>query len=177
MKKQTLNLLEDVISTAGEWISLEISSDSLYLEFSNTQLYNDDYPNSTELTLRFGKNIMLNIYYNNLEDIEPLVENNVLTFSFKEFSFKLKNEEFKFQDINYLNDMKELYKFCLNLNNNKYCDFILVFNLENFGILVGGDILSVFNDFEYLNEFDIKNLSNKWCRDYLRDQTFSLKKC
>ncbi len=169
MKIQNLKLLEEIISTCGNWTCLEIAPDSIYLEFSNTQIYNDDYPNSTELILRFGENTLLNIYYDEIEDIKQLVnEDNTLNNSFKEFSFKLKKEEFKFQNIEYRETLKKNYKKYLSLNNNEYSDFTLSFELEKFAIFVGGDLLNLFNDFESLTEFDIKKLSNKWCRHYLK---------
>lgn len=168
MKIQNLKLIEEIIATCGNWTSLEITPDSIYLEFSNTQIYNDDYPNSTELVLRFGENTILNIYYNDIYDIKKLInKDNTLNNSFKEFSFKLKKDEFKFQNINYTQTLKKQYQKYLKLNNNENSDFTLSFKLEKFAITVGGDLLNLFNDFESLTESDIKKLSNKWCREYL----------
>lgn len=168
MNLKNLKLIEEIISTCGIWTSLEITPDSIYLEFSKTQIYNDDYPNSTELVLRFGENILLNIYYNDKEDIKQIInENNTLINSFKEFSFKIRKEEFKFQNIKYTQKIKKQYKKSLNLNNNENTDFSLSFKLEKFAITVGGDLLHLFNDFESLSENEIQNLSNKWCREYL----------
>ena len=167
MKQESLKLIEEVISTCGRWVCLELSPESLYFEFADVQLYNEAYPYSNNLTLRFGENLFFKIYYNTKESLDSIIEEDNFN-SYKEFSFNLKQDMFKFQDIKFLDILENKYENSFSLNtNNPICDFILTFDLEDVGIIVGGDLLNFFNDFESLNESDIRKLSNKWCVYYL----------
>ncbi|MDD3408942.1 MAG: hypothetical protein PHX85_04845, partial [Methanobacteriaceae archaeon] len=84
MEKKSLNLIEDIISTAGRWTWLEISNDALYFEFKDVQIFNpkndtnkfEDF--SSEIAIRFGENIFLAIFYNDIKDVEFLGLSNDL---------------------------------------------------------------------------------------------------
>lgn len=193
MEKKSLNLIEDIISTAGRWTWLEISNDALYFEFKDVQIFNPKNDtnkfedSSSEIAIRFGENIFLAIFYNDIKDVEFLGLSNDLqnlmksdTINFKdnlmnfhkEFSLKIVKNQFKFQDRDYLKAIANFYenKKILVENyedgNNGY-DFLLCFTVNNVSIAVGGNNIHFFNDFEQLNDEDIKNLSNKWCLYYL----------
>ena len=43
------------------------------------------------------------------------------------------------------------------------CDFLLTVALDKIAIVCGANQLHFFNDFESLNDEDIKKLSNQWC--------------
>ena len=193
MDLKSLNLIEDIISTSGRWTWLEISPEALYLEFKDVQLFNPKNETikfedlSSEIAIRFGENIFMAIFFNEIEDVkflglsdnlQDLMESNIINFkdnlmSFhKEFSLNIVKNQFKFQDRDFLKAIASYYK---NKNilvenyeegNNGY-DFLLCFTAGTVSIAVGGNNIHFFNDFERLNDEDIKNLSNKWCVYYL----------
>ncbi len=180
MNKKTYNLLEDVISTSGRWTALEVVNDSIYIDFSDVQLYNISYdkdPNLSsgcEISIRFAENSLFSIFYNNDEDVEFIKEAKGLDNNFLiELNKKLDEGQFKFQNIDFSNKLCENFQnelvFLDNINdtNMEVPDFILSFSCENLAICIGGDSLNFFNNFESLNDNDILELSNQWSRYYL----------
>ena len=85
--------------------------------------------------------------------------------------FKKEIRGFKFQDEDYSSNLTKKYKKEIVLaqlpNKKDSYDFLLSFELENFAIIVKGDIISCFNDFESLSDGDIKRASNDWILYYL----------
>ncbi|WP_461461694.1 hypothetical protein [Methanobrevibacter sp.] len=180
MNKKTYNLLEDVISASGRWTALEVVNDSIYIDFSDVQLYNISYDNDSnlssgcEISIRFAENSLFSIFYNNDEDIEFIKEAKGLDNNFLiELNKKLDEGQFKFQNIDFSNKLCENFQnelvFLDNINdsNMEFPDFILSFSCENLAICIGGDSLNFFNNFESLNDNDILELSNQWSRHYL----------
>ncbi len=180
MNKKTYKLLEDVISTSGRWTALEVVNDSIYIDFSDVQLYNISYdkdPNLSsgcEISIRFAENSLFSIFYNNDEDVEFIKEAKGLDNNFLiELNKKLDEGQFKFQNIDFSNKLCENFQnelvFLDNINdtNIEVPDFILSFSCENLAICIGGDSLNFFNNFESLNDNDILELSNQWSRYYL----------
>ncbi len=180
MNRKTYNLLEEVISTSGRWTALEVVNDSIYIDFRDVQLYNiahskdSNNPSGCEISIRFAENSLFSIFYNDSEDIEFIkkakgLDNNFLI----ELDKKLDPNQFKFQDLDFLNNLCEDFKnemiFLDNINNEdmEIPDFILCFSCENVAICIGGDSLNFYNDFESLNDNDILELSNQWSRYYL----------
>ena len=53
------------------------------------------------------------------------------------------------------------------LKENENFDFLLCFECEDTAIAVGGDYVNCFNDFESLNDDEIKRVSNNWILYYL----------
>lgn len=180
MNKKTYNLLEDVISASGRWTALEVVNDSIYIDFSDVQLYNISYDNDSnlssgcEISIRFAENSLFSIFYNNDEDVEFIKEAKGLDNNFLiELNKKLDEGQFKFQNIDFSNKLCENFQnelvFLDNINdsNMEFPDFILSFSCENLAICIGGDSLNFFNNFESLNDNDILELSNQWSRYYL----------
>ena len=54
-----------------------------------------------------------------------------------------------------------------NRDDNKSFDFLLSFECEDIAIAVGGDFVNCFNDFESLNDDEIKRVSNNWILYYM----------
>ena len=191
MNSRSKEIIEEAISQ-GKWTWLEIdnNSNSLYLEFENLKLSSQPILDNSyrgELAIRFGQNIYLSLFYNDKEDLrflrfnedyfnELIDSNSYLTERFPYFyhEFSKKVNRFKFQDFDYFNEIKNKYdsKKVLVDNRNKKDenddhDFLLSFECENIAIAVGGDFINFFNDFESLDDDEIKRVSNNWVLYYL----------
>lgn len=188
MNNRSKDIIEDAISQ-GKWVWLEIddNSNSLYLEFENLKLSSRPILDNTyrgELAIRFGQNIYLALFFNEKENLDFLrfdedYLNQLLNFNeylslrypyfYQEFSKKVKG--FKFQNHDYLTEIEAKYKFKKVLadkrNENENNDFILSFECEEMAIAVGGDFINFFNDFEALDDDEIKRVSNTWMMYYL----------
>lgn len=182
MNRNSLNIIEECISTCGKWINMEVVNDSIYVEFKHVQLFNnntnlkEDYTYDSNLAIRFSDNSFFTILYNNKEDISFLDEIKTYDSSFSiSFEKDLKKDNFKFQNIDYLNSIIDDYEhetiFIENYKDNLENpgpDFILTFISEGIVICIGGNNLHIFNDIESLNDKEVLNLSNKWAMYYLK---------
>lgn len=195
MNNRSKEIIEEAISQ-GRWAWLEIdnNSNSLYLEFENLKLSSQSiFDNSYrgELAIRFGQNIYLALFFNEKEDLSflrfnedflnQLLGNDIeLTEKFPYFyqEFLKRIIGFKFQDYDYLNEIAEKYankKVLVDnrikkediIKENEGFDFLLAFECEELAIAVGGDYINCFNDFESLNDDEIKRVSNNWILYYL----------
>ena len=188
MNNKSKEIIEEAISQ-GKWTWLEIdsNSNSLYLEFENLKLSSQTiFDNSYrgELAIRFGQNICLSLFYNKKEDLsflrlnkdyfnELINSNQYITEKFPYFyqEFTKSIKKFKFQDNDYLKEIREKYSSQKDLvdmrNENKSYDFSLAFECEDIAVVVGGDFINCFNDFESLNDDEIKRVSNNWMLYYM----------
>ena len=188
MNNRSKEIIEEAISQ-GKWTWLEIdsNSNSLYLEFENLKLSSQSiFDNSYrgELAIRFGQNICLSLFYNKKEDLsflrlnkdyfnELINSNQYITEKFPYFyqEFTKSIKKFKFQDNDYLKEIREKYSSQKDLvdmrNENKSYDFSLAFECEDIAVVVGGDFINCFNDFESLNDDEIKMVSNNWMLYYM----------
>ena len=188
MNNRSKEIIEEAISQ-GKWTWLEIdsNSNSLYLEFENLKLSSQTiFDNSYrgELAIRFGQNICLSLFYNKKEDLsflrlnkdyfnELINSNQYITEKFPYFyqEFTKNIKKFKFQDNDYLKEIREKYSSQKDLvdmrNENKSYDFSLAFECEDIAVVVGGDFINCFNDFESLNDDEIKRVSNNWMLYYM----------
>ena len=188
MNNRSKEIIEEAISQ-GKWTWLEIdsNSNSLYLEFENLKLSSQSiFDNSYrgELAIRFGQNICLSLFYNKKEDLsflrlnkdyfnELINSNQYITEKFPYFyqEFTKSIKKFKFQDYDYLKEIREKYSSQKDLvdmrNENKSYDFSLAFECEDIAVVVGGDFINCFNDFESLNDDEIKRVSNNWMLYYM----------
>ena len=188
MNNRSKEIIEEAISQ-GKWTWLEIddNSNSLYLEFENLKLSSRPIIDNSyrgELAIRFGQNIYLDLFFNKKEDLDffrfgedylnQLLDSNEYLserypYFYQEFSKKV--TRFKFQDYGYLNEIGEKYNFKKVLadkrKENENFDFILSFECEDIAIAVGGDYINCFNDFEALNDDEIKRVSNNWMLYYM----------
>ncbi|MCQ2977809.1 MAG: hypothetical protein MJ232_07340 [archaeon] len=187
MNPRTFKIIEEV-SSQGIWSWLEIDnlSNSLYLEFQNLKLledmviWGDDY--NGNLAIRFGDNLSLTIFYNNVSDckflkfkedeLEDLFSSDIqiidkLDYFYREFSKDIC--KLKFQDYEYLEVLSVNFKnkkVLIKSDSNDY-DFSLIVECDDLAIVVGANLVHCFNDSESLNDDDIKRLSNKWILYYL----------
>lgn len=188
MNNRSREIIEEAISQ-GKWTWLEIdnNSNSLYLEFENLKLASKPiFDNSYrgELAIRFGQNIYLSLFFNKKEDLgflkfneeylnQLIGSNQPITEKFPYFyqEFSKSVEKFKFQDWEYLNEIRGKYSnkkdLLDNRNENKSSDFLLSFECEDIAIAVGGDFVNCFNDFESLDDDEIKRVSNNWILYYM----------
>ena len=188
MNNRSKEIIEEAISQ-GKWTWLEIdsNSNSLYLEFENLKLSSQSiFDNSYrgELAILFGQNICLSLFYNKKEDLsflrlnkdyfnELINSNQYITEKFPYFyqEFTKSIKKFKFQDNDYLKEIREKYSSQKDLvdmrNENKSYDFSLAFECEDIAVVVGGDFINCFNDFESLNDDEIKMVSNNWMLYYM----------
>lgn len=179
------------------WLEIDGNSDSLYLEFeklrfisrlvinqlydlSNTN-YEQDYRG--ELAIRFGQNLYFSLFYNETEDLEFLdLDNDYLerllsgdekitdenSYFFKNFELDVKN--FKFQDLELKMDIIRRFKnrkVLIDSSQNQNYDFFLCFECENIAAILGGDMINFFNDYDALNDDEIKRISNNWYMYYM----------
>jgi hypothetical protein len=188
MNSRSKEIIEEAISQ-GRWTWLEIdnNSNSLYLEFENLKLSSQPiYDNSYrgELAIRFGQNIYFALFFNEKEDLnflrfnedymnQLLESDEFITDRFPYFyqEFLKPITKFKFQDYDYLDEIKGRYNhkkdLADNRDDNKSFDFLLSFECEDIAIAVGGDFVNCFNDFESLNDDEIKRVSNNWILYYM----------
>ena len=121
-------------------------------------------------------------FFNQLIDGDAKLTDRFPYF-YQEFSKKLM--KFKFQDFDYLNEIISRYSNRMvlvdnriseennriseeeTLKENEGYDFLLCFECEGIAISVGGDYVNCFNDFESLNDDEIKRVSNNWILYYL----------
>ena len=188
MNSRSKEIIEEAISQ-GRWTWLEIdnNSNSLYLEFENLKLSSQPiYDNSYrgELAIRFGQNIYFALFFNEKEDLnflrfnedymnQLLESDEFITDRFPYFyqEFLKPITKFKFQDYDYLDEIKGRYNhkkdLADNRDDNKSFDFLLSFECEDIAIAVGGDFVNCFNNFESLNDDEIKRVSNNWILYYM----------
>ena len=188
MNTRSKEIIEEAISQGlWTWLEIDNNSNSLYLEFENLKLssrpiFDNSYRG--ELAIRFGQNICLSLFYNKKEDLsflrlnkdyfnELINSNQYITEKFPIFyqEFTKSIKKFKFQDNDYLKEIREKYSSQKDLvdmrNENKSYDFSLAFECEDIAVVVGGDFINCFNDFESLNDDEIKRVSNNWMLYYM----------
>ena len=195
MNTRSKEIIEEAISQGlWTWLEIDNNSNSLYLEFENLKLssrpiFDNSYRG--ELAIRFGQNIYLALFFNKKEDlgflrfnedfINQLINEDIkltdkFPYFYQEFSKRL--IKFKFQDFDYLNEIISKYSIKMDLvdnrkqkendlNENESYDFLLCFECEDVAVIVGGDFINCFNDFESLNDDEIKRVSNNWILCYL----------
>lgn len=174
MKTYALNLIEDVVRPSGKWVALEISQDSIYLDFNDVELGVPKIDSNLELSIRFSGNSFIGLFYNNIWDIDFIssydFKNQMLS---EEFSFNV--EEIKFIDFQYLNDVFEAYeKYKVIAVNEEFDihnirnDFFLIFETDEIAVCVGGDYMNFYSNLERLDESSLKELSNQWVLYFLK---------
>ena len=102
MNTRSLKLIRDVMINSGKVTSIEISQDSMYLEFKNVELGNPKSNEEMSLTVRFAEDSFFTVFYNNIWDVDFMskydYKKQLLS---QEISFDIK--EIKFIDFEYLN--------------------------------------------------------------------------
>ena len=70
MNGRSLKLIREVIINSGKLTSIEISQDSIYLEFMDVELGTPKETEDFSLTARFAVDSFFTVFYNNIWDIE-----------------------------------------------------------------------------------------------------------
>ncbi|WP_405305399.1 hypothetical protein [Methanobrevibacter sp.] len=174
MNGRSLKLIREVMINSGKLTSIEISQDSIYLEFKDVELGVPKEIEDFSLTVRFALDSFITIFYNNIWDIEFLskydFKNQLLS---EEIFFEI--EEIKFVDFEYLNtffyDFKKEKSISVvedfNIHNIRN-DFFMLIKTKEIAIAVGGNQMDFFTKHERLTDASLRDLSNQWMLYFLR---------
>ncbi len=174
MNGRSLKLIRDVIINSGKLTSIEISQDSIYIDFQDVEL---GVPKETEdftLTVRFALDSFFTVFYNNIWDIEFLSKYNFKNQLLRE-DVLIDVEDIRFVDFEYLNNFFYDYKKektisvveDFNIHNIRN-DFFMLIKTRDIAIAVGGNQLDFFTKHEKLDDASLRELSNQWMLYFLK---------
>ena len=177
MKARSLKLIEEVIVNSGRLASLEIAQDSIYVEFRDVELGEPKGDEDLSLTIRFGGDSFISVFYNNIWDIDFLsaydFKNQLLS---KRVDLKIKN--ITFLDFEYLNNFFHDYSKEKSISvvddfdiHNIRNDFFVLFETEEIAVVVGGNQMDFFTQYERIDDDILKELSNQWMLYFLKYQS------
>lgn len=173
MNVRSLKLIRDVIINSGKWTSIEISQDSVYIEFKDVELGTPKHDEEFSLTVRFAGDSFFTAFYNNIWDIEFMSGYN--------FNHQLLSEEvyFEVKDIKFI-DFEYLNTFFYNFKKEKTIssvddfdihnirnDFFMLVETKDIAFVVGGNQMDFFSPFERLDDASLRELSNQWMLYFL----------
>ena len=173
MNTRSLKLIRDVIVNSGKWASLEMSQDSIYVEFKDVELGNPKSDKDMSLTVRFAEDSFLSVFYNNIWDVDFLskydYKNRLLS---EEINYDVK--EIRFIDFEYLNTFFYNYKSEKTISNvddfsihNIRNDFFMLVETKEIALVVGANQMDFFTPFERLDDSSLRELSNDWMLYFL----------
>lgn len=173
MKNDSLKLIEDVIGNFAKLASIEISGDSIYLEFIDVELGTPKSDNELSLSLRFANKSFLTIFYDNIWDIDF-----ISAFDYKNHFLQeellLDVKKIRFIDFEYLNTFFYNYLKQKDFSqdseydvHNIRCDFFCLIEFGNVAIVAGGNEMDFFTPTERLDDDILMDLSNEWMMYYL----------
>jgi len=173
MNTRSLKLIRDVMINSGKVTSIEISQDSMYLEFKNVELGNPKSNEEMSLTVRFAEDSFFTVFYNNIWDVDFMskydYKKQLLS---QEISFDIK--EIKFIDFEYLNTFFYNFKSEKSISgvedfsiHNIRNDFFMLVDTKEVGFAVGGNQMDFFTPFERLDDASLRELSNQWMLYFL----------
>ena len=173
MNTRSLKLIRDVLINSGKVTSIEISQDSMYLEFKNVELGNPKSNEEMSLTVRFAEDSFFTVFYNNIWDVDFMskydYKKQLLS---QEISFDIK--EIKFIDFEYLNTFFYNFKSEKSISgvedfsiHNIRNDFFMLVDTKDVGFAVGGNQMDFFTPFERLDDASLRELSNEWMLYFL----------
>ena len=173
MKKDSLKLIEDVIGNFAKLASVEISGDSIYLEFIDVELGNPKNDEELSLSMRFAKNSFFTVFYDNIWDIDFVSSFNYKNHFLQE-ELLLDVGRIRFLDFEYLNTFFYNYQkqkdFSLESEydvHNIRADFFCLLEFSNIAIVVGGNEMDFFTPTSRLDDNILKELSNQWMLYFL----------
>ena len=168
MNVRSLKLIREVIVNSGKWTSLEVSQDSIYLQFRDVELGTPKNDESFSLVVRFAEDSFFTVFYSNIWDVDFLSRYNYKHHLLSE-EFRFNVKEVKFIDFEYLNN------FFYNFKNEKSFsvvedfdihnirnDFFMLVETDDIAIVVGGNQMDFFSPFEILDDASLRELSNQW---------------
>lgn len=173
MNTRSLKLIRDVMINSGKVTSVEISQDSIYLEFKNVELGNPKSNEEMSLTVRFAEDSFFTVFYNNIWDVDFMskydYKKQLLS---QEIFFDIK--EIKFIDFEYLNTFFYNFKSEKSISDvedfsihNIRNDFFMLVDTKDVGFAVGGNQMDFFTPFERLDDASLRELSNEWMLYFL----------
>lgn len=173
MNTRSLKLIRDVIINSGKWTSIEMSQDSIYIEFRDVELGSSKSKDEMSLTVRFAENSFLTVFYNNIWDIDFLSRFNYKNqFLSEEILFDVK--DIKFIDFEYLNTFFYNFKSEKTFSSvedfsihNIRNDFFMLVETKEIAFVVGADQMDFFTPFERLDDSSLRELSNDWMLYFL----------
>ncbi len=174
MNIRSLKLIRDVIINSGKWTSIEIAQDSIYIEFQDVELGIPKESENFSLTVRFAADSFITAFYNNIWDIDFLAKYN--------FKNQILSEEvlfdvvdIKFVDFEYLNTFFYNYKKEKTISvvkdfdiHNIRNDFFMLVETKEIAIVVGGNQMDFFTNYEKLDDASLRELSNQWMLYFLK---------
>ena len=174
MNIESLNLIRDVIVNSGKLTSIEISQDSIYLQFKDVELGTPKSDEGFSLVVRFAEDSFFTTFFNNIWDIEFLSKydyaNRLLS---EDVQYNVK--EIKFIDFEYLNTFFYSFKSEKTIADsddfdihNIRNDFFMLIETEEMAIAVGGNQMDFFSPFERLDDSSLRELSNDWMLYFLK---------
>ena len=174
MNVRSLKLIREVLINSGKWTSLEVSQDSIYLQFRDVELGTPKSDESFSLVVRFAEDSFFTAFYSNIWDIDFLSKYNYKHHLLSE-EFKFNVKEVKFIDFEYLNtffyNFKKEKSFSVvedfdihNIRN----DFFMIIETDEIGIVVGGNQMDFFSPYERLDDASLRELSNQWMLYFLK---------
>lgn len=173
MRNDSLKLIEDVIGNFAKLASVEISEDSIYLEFIDVELGTPKNDGDFSLTMRFAKNSFLTVFYDNIWDIDFVSAFNYKNHFLHE-ELLLDVGKIRFLDFEYLNTFFYNYQkqkdFTLEKEydvHNIRTDFFCLLEFGNIALVVGGNEMDFFTPTSKLDDNILKELSNQWMLYYL----------
>ena len=176
MNGRSLKLIRDVIINSGKMTSVEISHDSIYLQFSDVELGTPKLDSEFNLTARFGEDSFLTAFYNNIWDIDFLSKYN-FKYEFLREDIRLKVKNIRFNDFEYLNRLFEKYQKDKSISTvedfnirNIRNDFFMIVEAEDIAIVLGGNQMDFFTPSERLDDATLRELSNEWMLYFLKYQ-------
>ena len=174
MNTRSLKLIRDVIINSGKWTSLEVSQDSIYLQFRDVELGTPRSDQSFSLVVRFAEDSFFTAFYSNIWDIDFLSRYNY-KYNLLSEEFKFNVKEVKFVDFEYLNtffyNFKKEKSFSVVEDfdiHNIRTDFFMLIETDEMGIAVGGNQMDFFSPFERLDDASLRELSNQWMLYFLK---------
>ncbi len=173
MNTRSLKLIRDVMINSGKVTSVEISQDSIYLEFKDVELGNPKSNEEMSLTVRFAEDSFFTVFYNNIWDVDFMskydYKKQLLS---QEIFFDIK--EIKFIDFEYLNTFFYNFKSEKSISgvedfsiHNIRNDFFMLVDTKDVGFAVGGNKMDFFTPFERLDDASLRELSNEWMLYFL----------
>ena len=174
MNVRSLKLIRDVIINSGKWTSIEISQDSIYLQFRDVELGTPKSDENFSLVVRFAEDSFFTVFYKNIWDIDFLSRYNFKNQLLSEdVLFNVK--DLKFIDFEYLNTFFYNFKKEKTVSvvedfdiHNIRNDFFMLVDLDDIAIVVGGNQMDFFSPFERLNDASLRELSNQWMLYFLK---------
>ena len=173
MNTRSLKLIRDVMINSGKVTSVEISQDSIYIEFKDVELGNPKSNEEMSLTVRFAEDSFFTVFYNNIWDVDFMskydYKKQLLS---QEIFFDIK--EIKFIDFEYLNTFFYNFKSEKSISSvedfsihNIRNDFFMLVDTKDVGFAVGGNQMDFFTPFERLDDVSLRELSNEWMLYFL----------